>query len=95
MARKTVDFTKAGASQLPNDRPVVYEIKRKSGNTNYVGVAKAHRVQERILEHLQNGEDRVPGAKVMIQPMPTIADARRKEKEIIAVKQPKYNEKGT
>lgn len=89
MAQKTVKFNPAGAGKLPNDKPVVYKVQTAAGNTNYVGIAKRGRVQERIQEHLAEG--RIPGAKVRIESMPSIAQARQKEKNIIARTDPKYN----
>lgn len=67
---KTVKFNQSGAAKLPNDKPVVYKIQTESGNTNYVGIAKRGRVQERIQEHLDAGK--IPGAKVQIQQMSSI-----------------------
>jgi len=92
MPRKTVKFNQSGAAKLPNDKPAVYKIQTPGGKTNYVGVAKRGRVQERIQEHLDAG--RIPGAKVQIQQMPSIAEAQKTEARIIARVQPKYNEKG-
>ena len=60
MAKKTVNFNKSGASKLPNDKPVVYKVKTAGGKTNYVGVAKRGRVEDRIKEHLDAGK--IPGA---------------------------------
>jgi len=90
MRRKTVRFTQGGAAGLPNDKPVVYKIQTDGGKTNYVGVAKRGRVQERIQEHLADGT--IPGAKVQVQQMPTIQEAEKTEERIIARTQPKYNE---
>lgn len=92
MTRKTVKFHQNGAAKLPNDKPVVYKIQTEAGKTNYVGVAKRGRVQERIQEHLDAGE--IPGAKVQIEQMPSIQEAQKKEQNIISRTQPKYNEKG-
>lgn len=92
MARKTVPFNQAGASELPNDKPVVYKIQTEGGKTNYVGKAMRGRVQERIQEHLANGK--IPGAKVQIQQMPSIQEAEKTEARIIARSEPKYNERG-
>jgi hypothetical protein len=94
MARKTVDYNKSGIGKLPNDKPVLYRIQTDSGKTNYVGVAKRGRVQERIAEHLPDGKDPVPGAKVRIEQMGSIAEAKAKEARVIARGQPKYNEQG-
>lgn len=92
MARKTVKFTPTGIEKLPNDKPVVYRIQTDDGKTNYVGVAQRRRVQDRLREHLDAGE--IPGAKVQVEQMPTIQEARETEARIIGRSQPKYNEKG-
>ena len=94
MAKKTVSNNKTSISKLPNDKPVMYKIKTKSGNVNYLGVAKKGRVQERIEEHLPGGKDYVPGAKVQIEQMKSISDAKQKESNIISRTKPRYNEKG-
>ena len=90
MAKKTVKYNEKGLDKLPNDKPVVYKIQTASAATNYVGIAKKGRVQERIKEHL--GE--IPGAKVVIEQFSSIADARQKEKNIISRTKPKYNNQG-
>lgn len=92
MARKTVPFNKSGAAKLPNNKPAVYKIQTPGGKTNYVGVAKRGRVQERIQEHLADGD--IPGAKVQVQQMNSIQEAEKTEANIIARTQPKYNEQG-
>ena len=89
MAKKTVKFNKSGASQLPQDKPVVYRIKTSVGRTNYVGVAKRGRAQERIQEHLR--ASKIPGAKVQIEQKPSIEEARKTEARVIARTNPKYN----
>ncbi len=90
MGTKRVNYNKTKIQNLPNDKPVVYRIETKSGKTNYVGVAKRGRVQDRIGEHL--GE--IPGAKVMIEQFSSIKDARSKEANVIKRSQPKYNKQG-
>ena len=92
MAKKTVNFNKSGVAKLPNDKPVVYRIKTAGGKTNYVGVAKRARAQERIQEHLD--ASKIPGAKVQIEQVSSIAEAREKEEGIISKTQPKYNKEG-
>lgn len=94
MPRKTVPYNKQGIGEVPNDKPVVYKILTESGNNNYTGIAKRGRVQERLAEHLPGGKDSVPGAKVVIEQVSSIAEARAKEQRIIARSQPKYNEQG-
>ena len=92
MATKTVRFSARGADALPNDKPVVYRIKTKGNQTNYVGIAQRGRVQERIREHVDNA--RIPGAKVQIEQKPSIREARATEKRIIARSKPRYNGQG-
>ena len=78
--------------KLPNDKPVVYKIQTASAATNYVGKAKRGRVRERIQEHLDDGE--IPGVKVQIEQVSSIAEAGQKEKNIISRTKPKYNKQG-
>ncbi len=94
MGKKTTNFNKSGISKLPDNKPVVYKIKTDSGNTNYVGIAKRGRVQERLQEHLPGGKDYIPGSKVQIEQMTSIADARKKESNIITKSKPKHNKQG-
>ena len=94
MARKTVDFNKGGIGKLQNDKPVVYRILTPSGRTNYTGVAQRGRVQERLIEHLHDGKDYIPGAKVQIEQTGSIDEARVKEERIIARIEPPYNKQG-
>jgi len=90
MSKKTVTFNPKGISNLPNDKPVLYKIQTNGGNTNYAGIAKKGRVQERLIEHL--GE--IPGAKVKIEQFSSIQSAASKESNVIKRTQPKYNELG-
>jgi hypothetical protein len=92
MTTKTVKFNKTGVEKLPVDKPVVYKILTESGTTNYVGIAKRGRAQERIQEHLDNGK--IPGARVRIEQASSINAAEKKEQAIITRSQPKYNEQG-
>ena len=94
MGKKTTNFNKSGINKLPDNKPVVYKIKTESGNTTYVGIAKRGRVQERLQEHLPGGKDYIPGTKVQIEQMTSIADARKKESNIIAKSKPKHNKQG-
>ena len=91
MAKKSVPFNKSGIAKLPDDRPVIYEIKSAGGKSNYIGIAKKGRVQERLTEHLPGGTHHIPGAKVKIEQQPTVQQAAKKEKGMIAREQPKYN----
>ncbi len=90
MGKRTTNFNKTGINKLPNNKPVLYKIKTQAGGTNYAGIAKKGRVQERLEEHL--GE--IPGTKVQIEQFNSIRDAEKKESNVIKVSQPKYNDKG-
>ena len=92
MGKKTVGYNKSGVEKLPKAKPVIYRILTDSGKTNYVGVAKKGRVQDRISEHLDDGK--IPGAKVQIEQMPNIDAAKEKEANVISRSEPKYNEQG-
>lgn len=94
MARKTVSFNQKGIEKLPDDEPVLYRILTEGGKTNYAGVAKRGRVQERLQEHLRGGKDPIPGAKVQIEQMPSIQAAEDKEARVISRSKPPYNEEG-
>ena len=94
MAKKTVNNNKTSIGKLPNDKPVMYKIKTPSGKVNYVGVAKKGRVQQRLEEHLPGGKDYIPGAKVQIDQVSSIAQAEKNEAAAIKRIQPKYNEQG-
>ena len=83
MAKKTVSYNKTSIGKVPNDKPVIYKIKTKGGNVNYVGVARRGRVQQRLKEHLLGGTDYVPGAKVQIERFSSITEARKKESYVI------------
>ena len=90
MGKKTTSFNKTGIGKLPNDKPVLYKIQTPSGNTNYAGIAKKGRVQDRLSEHLGN----IPGAKVQIEQFSSIGDAAKKESNVISRSKPKYNKSG-
>ena len=94
MAKKTVTFTNNGLGKLPDDKPVVYKILTAGDKNNYTGVAKRGRVQERLQEHLPEGKDPIPGAKVQIEQMPNIGDAELKESRVIARSKPPHNKQG-
>jgi len=94
MARKTVDFSKSGISKLPEDKPVLYRVLTDGGKTNYAGIAKRGRVQERLEEHLPGEKDYVPGSKVQIEQLSRVDEAKDKETRVIARSKPKYNDQG-
>ena len=90
MAKKTTKFNQSGIEKLPNNKPVVYKILTEGGKNNYTGIAKRGRVNDRLSEHLGN----IPGAKVQIEQMSSIQEAREKEERIIKRTKPKYNKQG-
>ena len=92
MAKKTVDYSRSGVSQIPQNKPVVYRIKDGAGNMNYVGTAKRGRARERIQEHLRAGN--IPGEKVQIEQKASIQEARKTEARVIARSKPRHNKKG-
>jgi hypothetical protein len=94
MGKKTVPFNTKGVGKLPADKPVLYRIKTQSGRDNYAGVAKRGRVNERLEEHLPGGKEPIPGVKVQIEQMPSIADAKAKEARVIARSKPRFNKQG-
>ncbi|HUU16309.1 MAG TPA: hypothetical protein VMW72_04100 [Sedimentisphaerales bacterium] len=87
MGTKKVDYNKSSIGKLPDNKPVVYRIETEGGRTNYTGVAKRGRVQERIQEHLGD----IPGSSVRIEQMDSIQEAQQKEARVIKRSQPKYN----
>ena len=94
MSRKTVKLNKQGIGKLSDNKPVVYKIQTGSGANNYTGIAQRGRVQEWIAEHLSGSKDPIPGAKVEIEQMSSIAEARAKESRIISRSKPKHNKQG-
>ena len=94
MAKKTVPFNEKGIDKLPDDKPVLYRILTDGGRNNYTGVAKRGRVQERLQEHLPDGKEPIPGAKVQIEQVSSIREAQAKEARVIARSKPPHNERG-
>ena len=94
MPKKTVAFNKTGISKLPDDKPATYHIQTAGGKTNYVGVAKRGRLQDRLTEHLPGAKDSVPGGKVQIRQHDSIEAAKKHEKHVIARTKPSHNIQG-
>jgi hypothetical protein len=90
MGTKKVKFNKSGIDKLPIDKPLLYRIETEGGTLNYAGISQRGQAQERIADHL--GE--IPGATVKIEQFSSIADARKKEANVIKRNQPKYNKQG-
>lgn len=93
--KKSGSFNDKGIEGLAKDKPVVYHIEDKNGETLYTGVAKKGRVEARIKEHLPEGPHPIHGgAKVKIQQKASIADAEKAEARAIKQNQPPRNKKG-
>jgi predicted GIY-YIG superfamily endonuclease len=91
--KTTVPFTKAGIKKVPNDKSVVYEMKT-GAETEYVGMAKAGRAQERLKEHLPGAKDSIKKVtQVTIQKKSSKAVALADEKKLIKAKQPPQNKR--
>ena len=93
--KKSGSFDKDGIEGLAKDKPVVYDIQNKAGETLYTGSAKKGRVEQRLKEHLPGGPDPIRGgAKVKIRQKPSIASAQKSEARSIKNKKPPQNKKG-
>ena len=92
MPTQTVTFSKTGIAKLPDDKPVVYKIETAGGKNNYTGVAQRGRVRHRLNEHLAAGK--ISGAKITIEQMSSIDEARAREQRVISRMQPKFNKQG-
>ena len=90
MGTKKVKYNESGIQDLPNNKPVLYQIKTEAGNINYAGIAQRGRVQDRIREHI----GKIPGATVNVEQFNRIDDARKKETKVIKRNKPKYNDQG-
>ena len=87
MATKTVKYSKTNIADLPNDLSVLYRIVTASGGLNYIGVAARRKVTETILAHV----GKIPGVKVKIEQFATVAEARKKQKNVLKRSGSKYN----
>lgn len=93
--KKSGSFDNDGIEGLAKDKPVVYDIQDKKGNTLYTGVAKKGRVEARLKEHLSGGPDPIRGGvKVKISQKSSIADAEKSEARSIKKNKPPQNKKG-
>ncbi len=93
--KKSGSFDKKGIEGLAKDKPVVYNVEDKKGNTLYTGVAKRGRVEDRLKEHLPGGPDPIRGgSKVRINQKVSIADAEKAEARVIKRNQPPQNKRG-
>jgi hypothetical protein len=94
VTKKTVQFNESGIEKLPEGKPVMYKILTDGGRNNYTGTAQRGRIQGRLREHLPGAKDPVPGAKIQIEQMPSVADAQAKEARVIGRTRPPHNKQG-
>jgi len=93
--KKSGSFDQQGIEGLAKNKPVVYDIQDKKGETLYTGIAKRGRVEQRLKEHLPGGPDPVRGGtKVKIHQKLSIAEAEKAESRAIKKNQPPQNKKG-
>jgi excinuclease UvrABC nuclease subunit len=96
VTKKTTPFTKTDTNKIPSKKPGVYDIKNKEGDSQYIGMAKKGRMQERVKEHLPTStKDPVKsGSKVEITTTKTKEAALKKERLLIKSKRPPQNKIG-
>ncbi len=87
MATKTVRYSKTQIADLPNDLSVLYRIVTNGGTLNYIGVAARRKVVDTITAHI----GQIPGAKVKVEQFTSIADARKKQANVLKRGDTKYN----
>ena len=91
---KSVPFNREGISKLPNDKPIVYQIKNVFDENIFTGVARCGQIQERLEDHLKGGSNHILGGeKVLVTQAATIKDAKELEARIIARDKPVQNQK--
>jgi len=92
--KTTVPFTKAGIKNVSKDKPVTYDMKN-GAKSEYVGMAKAGRAQDRLKEHLPGAKDPIKKVtKVTVEQKTSKASALSSEKKLIKSKQPPQNKRG-
>lgn len=87
MATKTVRYNKTGIADLPNDSAVLYRILTATGGLNYIGVAARRKVIDTVMAHV----GKIPGARVRIEQFATVAEARKKQSNVLKRGGTKYN----
>jgi len=82
----------AGIESLPESEPVVYEILDDRGETIYTGAADCDDLCNCLRRRLPGSRGAIPGAaKVWIERMSSMDDARRKADDVVARRRPRYN----
>ena len=91
VARREASYDAGSVSELPDSKPALYAIQTASGRINYIGVAAAGHVRERIRQHMSGGPKRVTGEKVTILQFDTLEEARTAETYAIEEFSPKFS----
>ncbi len=92
----TKNFNKTNVERMPDDKSIVYKMKNASGENLYTGIAGRHRGQERLLEHLNNPKEKIPGGtKFQTLQVANKDIAKKIEKQIIKKEDPEYNQQNT
>lgn len=87
MTKFDINYSIPGIESLPLTHPVVYRIMTRNGNHNYIGSSMKGKVQTRLKAHLGS----IPGYHVKVEQFHSIAEARKKEVNLIIYYKPPYN----
>jgi len=88
-------FTKVNIAKVPENKAIIYKIEGSKGENLYTGIAGRGRGQERLLEHKDLPNEKIPGGtKFQITQVKNKERAEQVEKQIIKQEQPKFNEQG-
>lgn len=89
----TQKFTKENIAKIPQNKAIVYKIKNKEGENLYTGIAGRGRSQDRLVEHKDIREEKIPdGTRFQYAQVKTKDRAHTIEKAIIKKEQPEFNE---
>lgn len=90
---RTKKFTKANIKKLPENKAIIYKLKSSTGKNLYTGIAGRSRGQDRLLEHKELEQEKIPGAtRFQFTQVKNKNRAEQIEKQIIKKEQPKFNE---
>ena len=90
---RTQQFTKTNIEKVPENKAIIYKIKNSGGENLYTGVAGRGRTQDRLSEHKELKNEKIPGGtKFQFTQTKTKERAEQIEKQIIRKEQPKFNE---
>jgi len=57
----TKNFTKQNIGKIPEDKAIIYKIKNNAGKNLYTGIAGRGRPQDRLIEHKDIKNEKIPG----------------------------------